>query len=288
MIIDFHTHTFPEKIAGAAIHKLSEMADIYPFTDGTVSQLSASMKKAGVDRSVVLPVATAPRQVEHVNDASARMNDRQEETGLISFGCMHPDYENYREELARVKRLGMKGIKIHPVYQGLDIDDIRFLRIIERAAELGLIVVTHAGYDIGFPGVVHSSPAMCRHVVDEIGDFPFVLAHMGGWRNWEEVPEYLADTKVYLDTAFASGPLQVKEAEKWSWGTWKNAKTPTAQLNAAQFVSLIRAFNADRILFATDSPWEDQAQTLDFVKSLPLEPVELEKILGGNAVKLLR
>ena len=42
----------------------------------------------------------------------------------MSFGAMHPDFEDHAAELKRIKALGLKGIKIHPVYQGVDLDDI--------------------------------------------------------------------------------------------------------------------------------------------------------------------
>ena len=225
-------------------------------------------------------MATAARQVEKLNDAAAAVNERTPETGIFSFGCIHPDYEGYYEELSRAASLGLKGIKIHPVYQGVDIDDIRFLRIIDRAAQLGLIVITHAGLDVGFPGAVNCSPRMCRHVVDEIGDFPFILAHMGGWNNWDEVPYYLADTGVYLDTAFSEGRMSPLPD-----GYWKEEDID--MLDPEGFVSLIRKFGAERILFGTDSPWSDQKECLQFISSLPLREDEKELILEKNAGRLL-
>jgi len=194
MIIDIHTHTFPERIAADTIARLSRAAQLAPHTDGTCGGLTASMRRSGIDCSVILPVATSARQVEKINDASARLSEQYGNEGLVSFGCMHPDYAGFAQELKRIREMGLKGIKLHPVYQGVCIDDIRMLRIIGCAAEFGLIVITHAGEDIGFPGKVCCSPRMCRHVVDEIGTFPFILAHMGGWRNWDEVPEMLMET----------------------------------------------------------------------------------------------
>ena len=149
MIIDIHTHTFPDKIAAATLDKLKHLSHTIPFADGTAAGLAASMARAGVDRSVVMPVATSPRQVPHVNDASARMNELGAQTGVLSFGCMHPDFDGWKEELARVRDLGLKGIKLHPQYQDTDFDDPRYLRILDRCGELGLVVLTHAGLDIG-------------------------------------------------------------------------------------------------------------------------------------------
>ena len=160
MIVDVHTHTFPDRIAAPTIEKLAQLAHIKPFTDGSNSALLASMAQAGVDRSVVLPVATNIRQVFHVNDSAARLNQDYPRTGVLSLGCLHPDLPQWREELDRIVELGLKGIKLHPVYQDVDFDDPRYLRILERCGELGLVVLTHAGLDVGFPGKVNCTPEM--------------------------------------------------------------------------------------------------------------------------------
>ena len=292
MIIDIHTHVFPEKIAATAIDKLSMAAHISPYIEATADRLVQTMAKAGVDLSVIQPVATAERQVEKLNDAAARLNEAH--SGLFSFGAMHPDYEGWHDELARIKRLGLKGIKLHPIYQGVDIDDIRFLRILDRTAELGLIVLTHAGYDVGFPGVVHVSPAMCRHAVEKVGPFDFILAHMGGWRNWDEVPEILAGTGVYIDTAFSTGFMDPLDD-----GYWTEEDLP--MLDRAGALRIIRAIGPDHVLFGSDSPWSSQEDSLRFLKDLarpaadpeeagleePLTEEELAGILGENARQLL-
>ena len=281
MIIDIHTHTFPDKMAASVIDKLSHASRTVAFSDGTVDGLISNMNTSGINLSVVLPVATNAHQVEHVNNSSAKLNEIYDNKNIISFACLHPDHESYLQELNRIKSLGFKGIKIHPVYQGTDIDDIKFLRIFERAAELDLIVVTHAGLDIGFPGVMRCSPKMCRHVVDEIGDFKLVLAHMGGWKNWDEVPEYLADTKVYIDTAFSTGFITPRADSQWN-------PADLAMLNPEQFIEFVNIFGADRILFGTDSPWSSQNESIKFIKQLSINDEDKKKILGGNASRILQ
>ena len=280
MIIDMHTHSFPEKLAASTLEKLSAASHTRPFTNGTPGGLQASMREAGVGLSVVLPVATSPRQVEHVNDASVRLNETAEETGLLSFGCMHPDYEGWREELARVKALGMKGIKLHPVYQGADLDDPRYLRILDRAGELGLVVVTHAGLDVGFPGVVRCSPEMVRRAVAQVGPVKLVLAHMGGWRCWDRVLELLPELPVLIDTSFSVGRMSPLND-----GFYQEEELRL--LDSRGFLKLVRAFGAGRVLFGSDSPWSGQKESLEWVRSQPLTEEERTAILGGNAQNLL-
>ena len=233
-----------------------------------------------MDASLVLPVATNPRQVVHVNDSSAQINDLGPETGVYSFGCMHPDFSDYRAELSRVKELGMKGIKLHPVYQGVDFDDIRTLRILDRAAELGLIVLTHSGLDIGFPGEVRVTPKMVLHAIQEVGPLTLILAHMGGWRNWEEVEELLPYAPVYLDTSYSLGDLAPLDD-----GFYLPEDLP--MMPQEQFLRMVRTFGPHRILFGTDSPWQSQTDAVAAIRALPLSQEEQDGILGGNAQKLL-
>lgn len=277
MIIDFHTHTFPDKIAAFAIDKLKRASKTVPFSDGTANGLKASMAAAGIDYSVVLPVATNPLKTVSMNDLSIRMTEQE---GLIYFGCIHPDTENAEAELLRIAQAGIKGIKIHPVYQGVDIDDVRFLRILNKAGELGLIVLMHAGDDIGFPGVVRCSPEMTARALRQVGPLKLVLAHMGGWRNWERVADCFSQTSVMLDASFSLGSLTPLEPGDYS-------QEEARMLDTEAFMSLVKAFGAQRILFGSDSPWADQAQYLAKVSALPLDGAEKEAILGGNAVRLL-
>ena len=280
MIIDIHTHTFPDKLAATTIPKLELMSHTKSYVDGTNGGLMASMAKAGVNYSVVLPVATSPKQVVHINDSSARINEQFEQTGIFSFGCIHPDYDDYRAELARVKDLGLKGIKLHPVYQDVNFDDIRTLRILDRAAELGLIVLTHSGLDVGFPGRVRVTPAMVQHAVKEVGPLTLILAHMGGWRNWDEAEQLLADAPVYLDTSYSLGTLYALDD-----GYYKPEDLP--MLSQEQFLRMVHTFGPHRFLFGTDSPCGDQSQGVERIRSLPLTEEEKTGILGGNAQKLL-
>ena len=77
-VVDFHTHTFPERIAGRALAKLQAASHIEAFADGTDDGLVRSMLEAGIDLSVILPVATAPSQVASINDAAMRRAEERQ------------------------------------------------------------------------------------------------------------------------------------------------------------------------------------------------------------------
>ena len=277
MIVDFHSHTFPQRIAAAAIDKLQHASRTVAFSSGTAMGLCDSMKRAGIDYAVVLPVVTNPNKTTSINDLSIELSERDT---LVYFGGIHPDSPDMRCELARLASAGVKGVKIHPVYQNVDITDVRYLRILDRAGELGLTVLMHAGADIGFPGVDRCAPSAIADTLWQVGPVPLVCAHMGGWRCWERVIDALADTSVMLDTAFSLGDLTplapgVEEPDQLN------------MLGETAFCEIVRAFGAQRVLFGTDSPWGDQAQCVAQIRSLPLTPAEKDAILGGNAQKLL-
>ena len=281
MVIDFHTHTFPDKIAPAALDKLQRACHTRTFTDGTRTGLMASMKQAGVDISLVMPVATNARQVEHVNDASIRMNDEGAQTGVYSFGCMHPDFPQPENELARLKSAGVRGIKLHPIYQGVDFDDAKYLRILEACQRLGLIVLIHSGLDIGFPGVVHASARMILNAVRSVGPLKLVLAHMGGWRGWEDAASLLPGLGLYIDTSISIGHL-TPGPDTYDWG-----KDELTLMDDGRALAVIHAFGCEHVLFASDSPWSDQAETLKTLDRLSFSKEEKENILGKNAIRLL-
>jgi predicted TIM-barrel fold metal-dependent hydrolase len=263
MVVDFHTHIFPDAIANKTISMLESKSGNIASTDGTLNGLIKSMNESKVDLSVILPVVTKPEQFESINLFAKSVNEKYNGR-LISFGGIHPDSDNYKEELNTVKNLGIKGIKIHPDYQGVMIDDIRYKRIIEYASELGLIIVTHAGIDIGIPEPVHCPPDKMRKVLDEIKPSKMVLAHYGGWKQWEEVYEYLAGENVYFDTAFTLG-----------------------YVSEDNFKRILDKHGADKILFATDAPWCSMKESIEILKSYNLDKTTEEKILSSNAKRLL-
>ncbi|MGN1030938.1 MAG: amidohydrolase family protein [Butyricicoccaceae bacterium] len=281
MVIDFHTHTFPDKIAARTITKLKAMARAKAHTDATCSMLVQSMQEAGVDASVILPVATNVKQSEKLNEAAYEVNARWYDKGLISFGGIHPAYGDYRALLQHIVELGLKGIKLHPQYQGIPFDDIRTMRIIDRASELGLIVIVHAGIDIGIEGPTLCTPDSVLHVMEKVAPDKLVLAHMGGWRMWGEVADKLAGLPLYLDTSYSLGMIP------------RDPDTPrrddeSALMGETEFTALIRKQGADRVLLGTDSPWGGQKETLAQIRALDLTDEERTMILGENAQKLLR
>ena len=160
MLIDFHTHCFPPKIAGKAIEKLAHASGGFiPNTDGTVDSLRARMREDGIAASVVLSIATNAHQQRAVNDFAISIDNKQD---IFAFGSVYPYSEDAFSELERIKEAGLLGVKLHPDYQGFAVDDTRWKPLYRKISELGLITVFHAGLDYGFPPPYNAMPRAMR------------------------------------------------------------------------------------------------------------------------------
>lgn len=263
MIIDFHTHTFPDAIAPKTMAFLTQKGGITPYRDGTYGSLLESMRSSGVDCSVVLPVATLPKQEATINALSARMNGQN---NVFFAGAIHPDCADVEGTLDFIKDSGLFGIKLHPDYQGVHFDDPRYLHIMREAAKRGLYVITHAGVDVGFREHVHCTPDRILHALEQLDgvlDNKLILAHLGGYELCDEVLEKLVGKPVYMDTA------------------------AVLELYPDKCKEIILRHGADRILFASDSPWAGQKEYVDILRSFSLSREDEDKIFHRNAVGIL-
>ncbi len=261
MLIDFHTHAFPDKIAPKAIEKLSFVSGgLQPHTDGTVTGLRRRMAADGVDKAVVLSIATNPTQQTNVNDFAVAVNNGDD---LFAFGSVHPDSPEALDELERIHSLGLKGVKLHPDYQGFEVDDPRMKPLYRKISSLGLITVFHAGFDYGFPPPYGGTP---DKIATALGwfDSPVVAAHWGGVNCNQQVLDRLCGSDIYLDVSFGYAMLPKYYAE-----------------------NILQKHRADRILFGTDTPWHTAPMERRLLDSLQLSEEDKEKIFHRNAERLL-
>ncbi len=263
MVIDFHTHAFPDRLAPRAIEKISRATGgAVPVRDGTLGSLSQQSAEDGA-RAVLLAIATNAHQMHSVNDWAAwAMAD---ERVAAAFGSVHPDAPDALEEIDRIAALGMKGVKFHPEYQEIQPDDPRMRRIYRRIARDGLITVFHSGYDPAYPGRCRMSAEMLAKVLPEFDGAPVVAAHMGGMRIWADVLRMDVPDNLYIDTAYCADCVPAPMAER-----------------------LVEKFGVERVLFGSDSPWDRAASVRRLVEALPLGGEDKQRIFYDNAARLLR
>lgn len=266
MVIDFHTHIFPDALAPRARQALMDNTAVFgndyvALTEMTRDSLLQHMDAWGVDISVIQPVVTKPSQTVTTNTwAADAAGDR-----IVAFGGIHPDTDDYKRDIDLIVSLGLKGIKLHAEYQCFLPDEKRMLHIYDYAFSKGLTVLHHAGFDPGKPSPFNSTPERFSKMLDEVSGGTFVLAHLGAHAMWDDVERYLVGRDVYFDTAmgFECFPSE-------------------------QFLRIVKNHGADKILFATDSPWSDASRELAVLNSLALTDEEKNMILCDNARRLLK
>ena len=118
------------------------------------------------------------------------------------------------------------------------------------------------------PETVHCTPDKVLNLWKHIQPEKLVLAHMGGWRKWDEVEEKIIGLPVYFDTAVCQ------------------RKDFPVHISDEQFVRMIRKQGVERVMFGTDSPWYDQKTALRDIRNSGLTEEELTLVLGKNAEKL--
>lgn len=261
MLIDFHTHAFPPKLAQRAMGKLSyDVGGLKPQTDGTLAGLKALMDRDGVDLSVVHSIATNPHQMRKVNDYAFEM-DR--DARIVAFGSVHPDAPDALEELERIRAAGLKGVKLHPEFQGFYADEERMKPIYRKISALGLITLFHAGEDYGYAPPYHAMPEHLKNALRWF-DGPVVAAHWGGIGCGAEVLTTLCGENIYFDLSYGYSAMP----------------KPTAQ-------AIVDLHGPDKLLFGSDCPWHRPVWEKRLLDTLDIGAEDREKILWRNAAALL-
>jgi predicted TIM-barrel fold metal-dependent hydrolase len=262
--IDFHTHIFPDRIAKPALEALAEKSSHYsPRTDGTLQGLLDSMDRAGISASLVANIATKPAQMVPILQFCKQIKSERIHP-LISF---HPsnDTEEVEEIFGEAHRSGIRGVKMHPMYQQFFIDDKYMYGFYELMASFGFFVMFQSGYDIAFPSNRQADVERIKKVADWFKDLTIVCTHVGGWKQWDRIKCLSECQNVYTETSMT-----------------------LSEVSDEEFVRLIGYFDDERLLFGSDSPWADQKEMLQRTLELKISDRLKEKMFYENAAMLLK
>lgn len=267
MLIDCHMHLFPDKLAPGTLENLSRIFGSAPFTDGTLKGTLDYIADGGIDQGIALHIATAPRSQRNVNTFALEC---QQQSGgrLISFGSVHPDAPDAIDELHRIASMGLRGVKLHPDYQGFYFNDTRCYPIYEEIAMLGLPLTVHTGFDPLSPNDFHAPAAAVAQVARDFPNLTIIAAHMGGMGFGAPEEETLFSMKnVYFDTAVLSACYRGREA---------------------QLKEHLRRRGPDHVLFGTDCPWDTVESIRAALESAGLSARALDQIYYENAKELFK
>ena len=275
--IDVHVHPSTHEYVVEGMGPFREAAERYFRTEIPVRTLDEMADEFRADDVMAVLLAwdaeTASGLPPVTNDYIASCVERHPDT-FLGFASVDPWKGRAAiEELTRaVRGLGLRGLKLHPSAQIFEANDRRHYRLWETAAELGIPVLFHTGttgLGAGLPGgggvkLRYSNPMLLDDVA---ADFP-ELTIIGAHPSWPWQDEMLAVAQhkpnVWIDL---SG---------WSPKRWAPELT-RAVLGPLQ----------DRALFGTDYPFIRFEKWLEaFRTHKPPADVE-EKVLVGNARRLL-
>lgn len=252
--------------------------DIHEFAERVLTPegIRSFLQENGIDTAVVLaevcPITTGTCTNEYTIDFVRRANaisDPNEgpKGRLIPFASPNPYLDNDLAE--RVDQLvrdgGFQGIKLYPVYQHHYLNDTRMYPLYAKAQELGIPILVHTGSSM-FKGarIKYGDPLHLDDVAIDFPDLNLLLAH-GGRPFWYEQAFWMAyrHANVYLEISGLPA---------------KNLLTYFPKLESL----------ADKVVYGSDWPgYPYIRRNIEAIYDLPISEQAKEKILGGNAARLL-
>ena len=264
-VFDIHTHTYPEALAEKACVSLGKFYNFDVLGKGTYAHLESQAAANNVKGYLLFSVATNAHQVPKVNSSIAALAKLSRSHGFktVGFAGMHQDYDDFESEINRAYDLGLRGVKIHPDIQGVNIDDERMLPLYDILQAKNMPLYLHMGDDR--PEYQFSSPDKLVRVLEMFPRLEVVAAHLGGYKSWETaVPLLAGRDHVWYDTSSA---------------IW--AMTPEY---AAEIIGKL---GSENVMFGTDYPVMNTPEELERFMRIKLTESEREDILWNNAIRFL-
>ena len=159
---------------------------------------------------------------------------------------------------------GVRGVKLHPTFQGFSLADRALLELLEALAG-EFPVIAHVGAGAGGDGS-NATPGMVRDIVRAVPDLTLIACHFGGYQMFDVADQTLTGVPVCFDT---------------SWPPSLDTLPPT------QVRDFIRRHGVARVVFASDWPTGSPTREVAAIRALGLDDDEVDAVLGGNAVRLL-
>lgn len=259
MIIDCHTHIYPEKIAQKAVQSIGQFYGIaLNGLQGTPDDLIRTADAAGVDQCLVFSAAVDGAHVRVINDFVIRTVQAHPDR-FIGFGTLHPDLEEPESELRYMLEHGLKGVKLHPDMQRFALSEARADKLYSVCEGVCPMMV-HTG-DRRYQ---YSNPGQIAEVLKKHPKMRFICAHLGGWSEWEAAMECLLDTDVLVDRSSSFRFLGMEKSRE-----------------------MILRYGEDRVLFGSDYPVFNMKDELETLREMDLDDAFLEKVYSRNLLDLI-
>lgn len=241
--------------------------------DRSLEDLKNDMKKANIDHGILHAEYEFGDPADALNDAVAELVHREPQlfSGFGTISMENIRFQKAIQQLKRVKELGLLGINIQPAFFNIPIDDKKLYPIYSKAEELGLAVAIHTGinYSTAHP-IKYEHPLLLDQIACDFPSIKIIACHA----SWPWIPEMVAIARKHPNILMDFGGLAPKYIGVPGSG-WD---------------VLFRFMNnllSDQLLFATDWPVFPIARAINEWKNIGLKKEVQDKILGGNAMKLI-
>ncbi len=276
MIIDAHTHLFPDEVRKKRKDFCARDEGFRLLYGGEIARMAGiedllgNMDREGVDRSVVCgfpwkDLGLCRQGNDYLLEGARKFPDR-----IVPFVCLSlHSLRQAEKELARCLSLGAKGIGELAFYHGgITAQEVhRLVSLAHSLSGTGIPVLLHASEPVGhdYPGKSPKTLPPIYQLLQQIPEVDMILAHWGGgFFFYELMPEVArVARRVYYDTA--ASPF----------------------LYQPQIYSLaVRIIGPDRILWGSDFPLLSPARYFREMAEAGLSPRVRAKVQGGNAQHL--
>lgn len=278
MIIDFHTHIFPEKISEKREKYFTSEPAFKLLYSSPKSKLAGAerlievMDENGVDKSVIFGFPWKNEDLfsmhnDYIIESVQKYSDR-----LTGFACFDPFSPATGKETERCLGAGLSGVGELAFYtSGIDEESLKRLSpVMEICRKKDVPSLIHTNEPVGhyYPGKTPNTLLEIYNLIKKFPDNKMVLAHWGGGIFFfnllkKEVKESMKN--VYFDTAaspFLYDPQIYRQA--------------------------VEIIGADKILFGSDFPLLNPSRYFAEIEKSGLEKEDIVKICGINAEKLFQ
>jgi len=299
LIIDAHTHTYPSVEIG--IQAIGSAGYGYA---GTIIELEEVMRKSNISQAIMaaftptvemkkasISKLSSSLNTDEMNMAVAEINnkivarmkrrnswackaasDNSNLAALIGVDLLQNTDQMVEEVETKVKTLGAKGLKLHPIFNEFYPWDKKMWPVYSKAQELEIPILFHSGVS-EFAGYnnSYSHPDQFENIANSFPDLTIVLAHLGKGFFKEAVELAHRSTNIFFDTsACFSEPGQ--NIEKL----------------AADIRDIIKTIGVQRVMFGSDWPWFKPSNDIAVIKDMKLNDNEKSMILGLNAKRIYK
>jgi uncharacterized protein len=257
VIVDCHMHVWPDAIAKRALAQPS--GDLERIGDGTQAGALAALDAGGIDRGVLFGIGNTADRVEAANRFVGSLQGER----FIGFGSIHPGLP-VEENIEGLRRHGLPGTKIHPLFQGFALDDPGLYEILDALQQTGIAAIIHVGH--GGSGSERCTPQMLVDLIDRFPRLKLIACHFGGYRMLDVVEELILGRPVYVDTSWPPG---------------------IGSVDPARVRRMIERHGADRVIYGSDWPMAEPAADVAAIRALGLSDADTDAVLGGNLLRIL-